>query len=229
MPGSTSLRRRVTEASRYKKGMRRMELPSAAQRAAQAEFVKRLMRPIPGQEGNPRLLSKWIISDTHFGHQTAQWDFNRPPDWEERTRRNWRERVAPADALLHLGDVALDIHPGELAAAVADLPGRVLVVRGNWDTDGSLEALKDAGWTVSHWLLWTEYRGWLLQFTHEPLSADELDDYDRGFRGALNVHGHVHNAAPVSDRHINVSLEPMGYRPVLLKELVDMRIDELET
>jgi calcineurin-like phosphoesterase family protein len=136
--------------------------------------------------------------------------------------------VASTDALLHLGDVALDIPPGELAAAVADLPGQVLVVRGNWDTDRSLEALKDAGWTLSHYLLWTEYRGWLLQFTHEPLSPDELADYDGGFRGALSVHGHVHNAAPVSDRHLNVSLEPMGYRPVLLKELVDKRIDELE-
>ena len=51
-----------------------------------------------------------------------------------------------------------------------------------------------------------------LLLTHVPLLQVPL--------GAVNVHGHMHEAeSPTPNRHINVSVEQLNYRPVRLSEI----------
>ena len=51
-----------------------------------------------------------------------------------------------------------------------------------------------------------------LLLTHVPLL--QVPD------GAVNVHGHLHGEeSPTRDRHLNVSVEQLNYRPVRLSEI----------
>ena len=52
-----------------------------------------------------------------------------------------------------------------------------------------------------------------LVFTHVPLEADTIPP------GWVNVHGHLHHAPPTDTPHINVSVEQLGYAPVLLSRI----------
>ena len=52
-----------------------------------------------------------------------------------------------------------------------------------------------------------------LIFTHVPIQPEHLPD------GWVNVHGHMHNDPPTDTPHINVSVEQLGYAPVLLSRI----------
>ena len=54
-----------------------------------------------------------------------------------------------------------------------------------------------------------------LFLSHEPLESVPA--------GTVNVHGHIHDTpSPTTDRHLNVSVEQLDYRPVRLEELENL-------
>jgi len=158
---------------------------------------------------------KYVISDTHFGHGNIIDYCDRPfddaADMNEMMLDHWKRTVDEDDTVLFLGDVRH--HPASRTAAewLSRLPGRLLVVRGNHDsglTQNTTEHVVESC-TIHH----GEYRFYC---EHQPVDSP-----------GWQLHGHVHNNDiqnhPFIDpQHgrINVSVELINYRPLLMDELV---------
>lgn len=123
----------------------------------------------------------------------------------------WYEDVAAGEAIICLGDITVD---GEALPHHQDwwrkAPGTKWLVLGNHDVDpvnrirpfeidhtaGTLYAAGDPPLLLTHVPL--------LQVPH----------------GAVNVHGHVHEQeSPTPNRHVNVSVEQLNYRPAKLSDI----------
>lgn len=97
-------------------------------------------------------IPQWVISDTHFGHENILAYCPWRQTWAQTVANHyatliaaWQRVVRPTDWVLHLGDVALG--PMNHAAAIRQqLPGRIIVVRGNHDR--SLSAMRAAGYDL---------------------------------------------------------------------------------
>lgn len=95
---------------------------------------------------------RWVVSDTHFGHDNILTYCPWRKTWATTVQEHdaaliaaWRACVRADDWVLHLGDVALG--PKNYAAAIRQqLPGRIVVVRGNHDR--SLSAMQAAGYDL---------------------------------------------------------------------------------
>ncbi len=185
---------------------------------------ERVVIPEAVAEGLP---AKWVISDTHWTQPDLEIVFNRPTNWSRLTVKAWKAAVGAEDTILHLGDVAGSSVRKDLLRLLAELPGKVILVPGNWDSEVHLAAFRELGWQLKRGLLIRPHRGWKVIFTHEPLDADELERRKALWVGVLNVHGHLHGWPDQSPYHINVSLERLDYQPRILADIVDARIDEL--
>ncbi|MEN6341631.1 MAG: metallophosphoesterase [Methanospirillum sp.] len=160
----------------------------------------------------------WFLADLHLGHPEIALHTARPflaSDVGEMDRvliGNWRRTVAPEDRALLLGDICAGPDPGLYRAAVAALSGRLTLVRGNHDPD-----LPDLARSVAF-----EADGHRFLGVHDPADAPPAFD-------GWVVHGHLHDSDlrrfpffdPVS-RHVNVSVETAGYRPVPLSLISDL-------
>jgi hypothetical protein len=117
-----------------------------------------------------------------FGQRDLDVVFDRPPSWQELTLTAWKEIVGPEDTVLHLGDVAGSSIRKGLLPLLAGLPGRVILVPGNWDSETHLAVFRDLRWQLKRGLLIRLYRGWIVFFTHEPLDLGELEAIGQGGR-----------------------------------------------
>lgn len=159
---------------------------------------------------------RYVISDTHFGHENVI-EYSRRPfsDVEEMNETmvaQWNEKVSDDDTVIHLGDVRH--HPGEPANYWFDqLNGQILLVRGNHDSgigqNASVHTVNSA--TIQH----GRYQFYL---EHEPV----------GFSG-WQICGHVHQSDMTlypfinpERKTVNVSVELIGYEPLALDRLVQV-------
>ena len=129
----------------------------------------------------------------------------------------WRETVAAGEVVLHLGDVAYGSRDEveALLPRLAELPGRVYVIRGNHDERTKLRLYEHIGWRmIAPFAL--EYRGWRVAFRHKPCGPLPP--------ATLLVHGHLHGAPDLAPCYLNVSVERLDYRPAELAALLDARI-----
>lgn len=181
----------------------------------------------------------WIISDTHFNHANIIEYSGRPTNHNELIQENWRKLVQPEDTVLHLGDVLMgrrDLWPD----MPGQLPGKVTVLNsGNHDEPHKRKFMEERwGWTFVPEFM-TLFHDYQVTFSHYPFGA--IQDPDPNSKNntdlvfakmpegkLISVHGHIHHKADPSRRHINVSVERIGYRPVNLKQLLDARIKLLE-
>ena len=199
------------------------ELRLGAQGRLQHKHDGRRMyrRMLKGTQGLPALdapdgpsadRNVWIWSDLHIGHfkiiMYAERPFENAVEMDEVLYAHWRQTVPKDDAIWNLGDVAmgagLNVHTWE---RIASMPGRKkLLVCGNHDLTDSGKLRVDGFDRV----LSTMYAPGdpPLVLTHVPLQTVPP--------GAVNVHGHVHQAAARDSPHINVSVEQIDYRPVRL-------------
>jgi calcineurin-like phosphoesterase family protein len=170
----------------------------------------------------------WVTSDHHFSHNNIIRYQNRPftPENQDRELLDlWRLTVPPDEPLLHLGDLVFASDDPRLWEQIASLPGHPRwLVRGNHDKARFLPLIETAGFQIIPPPTF-EYRGWLVDCTHEPVPEAELAPH------SLNVHGHIHaNAHHAPDpRQINVSVEVTQYRPARLADLLDRAIAALGT
>jgi len=97
----------------------------------------------------------YVISDTHFDHANIQKFCNRPQGWQDLIIKNWKRLVGPDDTVLHLGDLGWK-NSERQAGIVKDLPGRVIMVKGNHDRSvawlykcGVVHVLSEQGQAIS--------------------------------------------------------------------------------
>ena len=181
----------------------------------QTEALIRRARTIgPGACTEPDA-GTWIRSDLHLGHEHSRTVFGRPfptaAAADEAMMEAWYEEVAEDETIICLGDVTVD---GEALAHHQDCwrkaPGAKWLVLGNHDVD-PVNQIRPFEIDRTAVTLYAAGDPPLL-LTHVPLLEVP--------HGAVNVHGHVHEQeSPTPNRHVNLSVEQLNYRPVKLSEI----------
>jgi calcineurin-like phosphoesterase family protein len=160
-------------------------------------------------------MTRFVISDTHFGHERIlgyRPEFSTVEEMDEKIVENWNAVVREGDTVYHLGDVCLNRRH---LATVKRLNGRKILIKGNHD----LFPLKDylaAGFKDIRACVvvdeTAEHGGGIL--THIPLHASQLVRFGR------NIHGHLHTGIIPEPWYLNVCVEKTGYAPVELYSLL---------
>ena len=166
----------------------------------------------------------WIWSDLHLGDLGSIVAFDRPfrtPHEMDRAMMDaWYELVDVDDTIICLGDVTVD--GGILAHHQEwwqEAPGEKWLVLGNHDVDRVNQVLPVAVDRTAITLFAPGEPPLLL--THVPLLQVPA--------GCINVHGHVHQKeSPSRNRHINVSVEQLNYRPARLCDIRRLALRLLE-
>lgn len=164
-------------------------------------------------------MSRYVISDHHFGHDRIIGYTDRPfssvGEMDQALLNRHYETVDDGDTLLHLGDVAMDMRDGREATEYFQRLGGDLLVRGNHDSGLSAE---DAPFPVLE-ACRIEHDGRAFYCTHRP--EDVPEEWD-----GWVIHGHMHNNdmetypfVSHDSQRVNVSCELLDYRPIALETL----------
>ena len=157
----------------------------------------------------------WIWSDLHLGHEHSRSTFGRPfrtaAAADEAMMEAWYEQVAEGDSIICLGDITVD---GEALARHQEwwrkAPGAKWLVLGNHDVD-PVNQIRPFEIDRTAVTLYAEGDP-LLLLTHVPLQQVP--------HGAVNVHGHLHKQeSPTPNRHVNVRVEQLNYRPARMGKI----------
>ncbi len=175
----------------------------------------RAARKYPASNFNEPDKNVLVISDLHLGHSNIIQYSNRPfEDIDEMDSVLWANLTAlmsPDKVLVVLGDIAMGPALNKVTRhRIRSLTYRQRhLVMGNHDITES-GFLRPEGFD-DVWSLLVSAGEPPLIWTHYPLTR--VPD------GYVNIHGHEHNTLPAHTPHINVSVEQLGYRPVLMEDL----------
>jgi calcineurin-like phosphoesterase family protein len=160
----------------------------------------------------------FIISDTHFGHANilrftdSTTGARVRPHWEtveamdEHMIDRWNSTVQDSDIVYHLGDVYMR----NGTEILPRLKGRKRLILGNHDNGKDQNLLKHFE-KIMVWRMFPEFNCLL---THVPVHESTL------FKVEYNLHGHIHQNASPTARHINCCVEVQDYTPKHIEELV---------
>ena len=201
----------------YADGLRRSLRPPVHSKV-NARQTRALIRH--AREGGPGLCDEsdaatWVWSDLHLGHEDSLTAFDRPfqtpDDMDQAMRSAWYELVDIDDTIICLGDVGVDSGIRvDHQAWWREAPGAKWLVLGNHDVDRVNQVLPVAVDRTATTLFAPGEPPLLL--THVPLLEVPA--------GCINVHGHLHGKeSPSRNRHINVSVEQLSYRPARLCDI----------
>jgi calcineurin-like phosphoesterase family protein len=170
------------------------------------------------------IMSKiWIVSDTHFSQEsiihfkqpdgvTPMRPFANAREMDEALVTYWNETVQPQDHVYHLGDVSMKRHAIKF---IGRCNGHKRLLTGNHDIYDTKKDYLPFFEKVYGTRLIDD-----LLFSHFPIDARSIKPK------WFNVHGHLHNNAPMfgyqghlSHKHLNVSMEWTDYRPIALEEV----------
>lgn len=156
----------------------------------------------------------WFTSDLHLGHariiELCKRPFSSVEEMNETIIARWNERIAPTDSVYCLGDFAF----GKALArdALARLNGTKFLIQGNHD-HRDIRRLDGWAQVVPYYFL----EG---QLNHFVLFHYPIEEWDKQRYGAIHLHGHQHNAAPVTGkRRIDVGVDGNDYRPWSIDEI----------
>ena len=134
----------------------------------------------------------WVISDTHLGHAGILDYCPWRQTWAATLAEHdaailtaWRATVGPQDRVLHLGDLAMgDLR--RLPELRQQLPGRIVLVKGNHDPSGA--KLRAAGFdlVVSAVSIQVGDHRWIARHNPGAFSLREARNAER------LLHGHTH-------------------------------------
>lgn len=168
---------------------------------------------------------RWIISDTHFGHNNVILYENRPYtspiSMNQQLIRNWNKLVAKDDLVYHLGDVYMQMSRDNIMHVLNQLNGDIILVLGNHD-EGNFNFFRKCGrfLEVSPYPIIVD--GWIV-CSHQPMYIDRNTPY-------VNFYGHVHGDpryASVCENGACVCVEKWDYRPVNFDEL-KLQVEQLK-
>jgi calcineurin-like phosphoesterase family protein len=167
-------------------------------------------------------MSRYVISDHHFGHNNIIEYCDRPfssvGEMNNTLLDNHFETVGSDDVLIHLGDVAMDMRSGEETIEYFQRLGGDVLLRGNHDTGLTPD---DAPFPVLDASI-IEHGAYQFYCTHRP---EDIPEWWDGWA----IHGHHHNNNPAEfpllaadANRLNVSAELLNYHPVALEHLVEL-------
>lgn len=154
----------------------------------------------------------WFISDTHFDHKNIIRFCHRPfksvDEMNAIMLRNWNLAIAPEDLVYFLGDMSYGRGSRKPIWWLERLTGRIIFIRGSHDHGiYSYSILPNVLRVAKYEVI--ELNRIPVMLVHNPATITN-------WHGWI-IHGHVHDKWPFIDRvrkHINVSVDVTGYRPV---------------
>lgn len=175
----------------------------------------RILNPLATDETQPRV---FIWSDIHFGHKNiikyAERPFPTVQLMQDCLIGNYLNTVTDKDIVIFGGDIGF-MSENKINDILNTLPGYKIQIIGNHDIhrDGKLY---DLAFDERHasYVLDVDVDGvsFQLLFTHYPMNEVPA--------GCINVHGHIHQRPPPTNRHFNMSVERVNYKPHLLSEVI---------
>lgn len=170
---------------------------------------------MPSDSSDTHHAGLWFTADTHFGdHRTLnihKRGFGSVAEMDAALVAGWNARVAPDDVIWHLGDVARKL--SDVGGLLAALNGTKHLIRGNNDDP----AIGD----VPGWASVRDYAEIVVDDRFLILCHYPLRSWNRQHRGAIDLHGHSHGKLKPMPRQFDVGVDPRGFRPVSLAELLD--------
>ena len=160
----------------------------------------------------------FIVSDTHFGHSNilkftdsntgnkVRPEFSCVEEMNEVMVDRWNSVVRDEDIVYHLGDVYF----GDGHKVLNRLKGRKRLILGNHD-NGKASYLQCNFQKILMWRMFPDFNCVL---THVPIHESGM------YSVMYNLHGHIHQNASPTDRHINCSVEVQNYTPKHIEELL---------
>lgn len=158
----------------------------------------------------------FVVSDTHFGHDnmmrfiredgTPVRPFADRQYVDDMMVDRWNATVNDDDIVYHLGDVFF----GSGHEVLPRLKGRKRLILGNHDNAKS-PYLQNHFQKIMVWRMFPEYDCVL---THVPLHESSM------YKVRYNLHGHIHQQASPTPRHVNCCVEVRDYTPRLITDLV---------
>ena len=156
----------------------------------------------------------WFTADTHFGdHRTL--NIHRRPfasvaAMDDALVAGWNAVVAPGDTVWHLGDVARRVT--DVPILLAALHGTKHLLRGNNDDHAIGE--------VPGWASVRDYAEIVVDERALVLCHYPFRSWNGQHRGAIDLHGHSHGKLKLMPRQYDVGVDPRGWRPVTLANLL---------
>ena len=164
-------------------------------------------------------MKRFIIADTHFGHENIIKYESRPfNDTEEMNNRLielWNSVVGKDDLVYVLGDFTLSRRMDVIKNLVSSLNGRKILIMGNHDTRKPKDYV-ECGFEVATRKPIMVELGVILM--HEP-----FDDPSLIAPNYIYFFGHVHANKTLMDKYSNcmcVSVERIDYRPIDLDRYI---------
>ena len=161
-------------------------------------------------------MTVFFTADTHFGHAGARALYRRPFDsvaaMDAAMEERWNAAVGPGDEVWHLGDFALRMAEGAMAALLERLHGRKHLVTGNNDGAATLR--------LPGWASVLPYAELVLEGRGLVLCHYAFRTWRNMGRGWLNLHGHSHGKLKPMPRQHDVGVDARGFRPVTLSDLL---------
>jgi calcineurin-like phosphoesterase family protein len=156
----------------------------------------------------------YFTSDTHFGDHRTLNIYKRPfasvAEMDAGMIAGWNAVVAPEDEVWHLGDFARKL--SDVPELLSRLHGRKHLVRGNNDSPRIHE--------LPGWESVCDYRELTLGARRLVLCHYAFRSWNGQHRGAVNLHGHSHGRMKPLLRQFDVGVDPRGFRPVTIEELL---------
>lgn len=164
-------------------------------------------------------MATFFTSDTHFGHAGARALYRRPfastAEMDAALIEGWNSTVGPEDEVWHLGDFAIRQRPERMAEVLDALHGRKHLVAGNNDPPATLAL---PGWATVQPYIELAVDGAALVLCHYAFRTW------RGMaKGSLNLHGHSHGRLRPMTRQFDVGVDPRGFRPVTVAQLLEKK------
>lgn len=169
-------------------------------------------------------MSIYLTSDWHFCHDR---DFIYKPrgfasvqEMNEAIVKRFNEVVREDDICYVLGDLMLN-DDAEGMRLLAQLNGRLRIIRGNHDTSARLglyltlpnvESIENAAY-LQH----GKYNFYL---SHYPTLTTNFEDDKKLWQRVLNLHGHTHSPVPLQEMRYNVAVDAHNCYPVNIEEII---------
>ena len=167
----------------------------------------------------PLVMKRFVIADTHFGHENIIKYESRPfvnaEEMDKRLIELWNSTVGKEDLVYVLGDFTLSRRMDIIKNSVSLLNGRKILIMGNHDTRKPKDYV-ECGFEVATRKPMMVEPGVILM--HEP-----FDDPSLIAPKYIYFFGHVHANKTLMDEYSNcmcVSVERINYRPINLDECI---------
>lgn len=162
-------------------------------------------------------MTVYFTSDTHFGDHRTLNIYKRPfasvAEMDAHMIAEWNRVVGSEDEVWHLGDFARKL--GDVPPLLERLNGRKHLLLGNNDPPPIAE--------LPGWESVCDYREMELDERKLVLCHYAFRSWNGQHRGAINLHGHSHGRMKPLLRQFDVGVDPRGFRPVTLDQLLARR------